>query len=152
MVPCGSWPPAALFLASSQVRKRKRGLRGPFPISMPPELEQTETIRREISGAQLPSLSLDGLGLLLAVDLLPSPTYLPGPNCLVLETGYVFLLHLSYIHRHFPNSFPVSIYRLVIFQTKNRVPICRVNFRTYPHVHSPVLSDSTLPNVHNLFL
>ena len=71
---------------------------------MPPELEQTETIRREISGAQLPSLSLDGLGLLLAVDLLPSPTYLPGPNCLVLETGYVFLLHLSYTHRHFPNK------------------------------------------------
>ena len=40
-----------------------------------------------------------------SVYVLPGPTYLPGPNCLVLETGFVFLLHLSYIHRHFPNKF-----------------------------------------------
>ena len=66
-----------------------------------------------------------------------------------LETGFVFLLHLSYIHRHFPNSFPVSIYRLVIFQTKFRVPICQVNFRSYPQSASTdraikVLAQSAL--------
>ena len=66
-----------------------------------------------------------------------------------LQTGLVFLLYLSYIHRHFPNSFPVSIYRLVIFQTKFRVPICRVNFRTYPQSASTdraikVLAQSAL--------
>ena len=39
-----------------------------------------------------------------SVYLLPGPAYFPGPNCMVLETGYVFLLHLSYTHRHFPNK------------------------------------------------
>ena len=54
--------------------------------------------------------------------LLPGPTYFPGPNCLVLETGYVFLLHLSYTHRHFPNKLLCLHLLTGCFPNKNPCP------------------------------
>ena len=57
-----------------------------------------------------------------SVCLLPGPTYFPGPNCLVLETGYVFLLHLSYTHRHFPNKLLCLHLLTGCFPNKNPCP------------------------------
>ena len=79
--------------------------------------------------------------------MLPGPTYLPGPNCLVLETGYVFLLHLSYTHRHFPNKLLCLHLLTCSMCPKNPCPHLSIE----ADVHSPVGRSRSALEIKDLF-